>query len=897
MLENEDLLAWFQRHRLPECARAIINQIRSSEPARRVGGGKQNVSGRYPSKKMGVIIQFESHRVELARIYELEHDPEVLEYWDQPPSFKLDYESAHGKRVVAVHTPDYFVMRVDGAGWEECKREDELLRWAERSPHRFRRDDDIWHCPPGEEYARKFGLTYSVRSSRDIDWVYQRNIQFLEDYLRNDRISVPPAARNLLLAQVAARPGISLLDLLATSGDGTTCDDVYVLSALGELYVDLHRSPLTQPATVHVFSNRQVTAHDTQNLTGLPKPLSNAPISQPSQGSGVNWDGQRWNVLNCGQTHVVLRRVDDNSTTQLPAAAYYALMKEGQITVTPPRSNDDDCEIMGRLSRASEEDLGHANYRYKIVRGPLDSTTLTAPTSVSSRSARRWRAMYRKAEVQCGSGYLGLIPQTHRRGNRAAKLPEVTRELMATVIHQDYETHKQKSVYASWSALLSACNSQGLIAPSYETFRQTVHAAAGHAQTLKRMGPRAAYTQERFYWELELKTPRHGERPFEIGHVDHTELDVELVCSTTGRNLGRPWLSLLTDAFSRRVLAVSLSFDPPSYRSCMAIIRECVGRYNRIPQIFVVDGGAEFDSVYFETLLARYECTKKTRPPAKARFGSVVERLFGTCNSQFIHNLCGNTQAMRQVRQVTASVNPKQKAVWALADLHDYLTRYLYEVYDSLDHPALGQSPREAYEAGMAYAGQRPWRRINYDREFFIMTLPTTSLGTAQVLPGRGVKIHYIYYWSDMLRDPEIERSHVPVRYDAFDIGTAFAFVKGHWVQCHSEYYAIFRGHSERELMLATQELRKRHREHERQRGLSARTIGDFLQSVEAQEILLAQRLRDRQASVFRSEYEQVVPQQLPTDSRSTSQSSCAALPFQTAVLERPEEYETYGAF
>ena len=124
---------------------------------------------------------------------------------------------------MAVHTPDYFVMRVDGAGWEECKREDELLRWVEKSPHRFRRDDDAWYCPPGEEYAQKFGLTYSVRSSRDIDWVYQRNIQFLEDYLRDDRISVPPAARNLLLAQVAARPGISLLDLLAISGDGATC--------------------------------------------------------------------------------------------------------------------------------------------------------------------------------------------------------------------------------------------------------------------------------------------------------------------------------------------------------------------------------------------------------------------------------------------------------------------------------------------------------------------------------------------------------------------------------------------------------------------------------------------------------------------------------------------------
>jgi transposase InsO family protein len=860
-----------------------------------VGGGRQNVSGRYPSKKMGVIIQFESHRVELARIYELEHDPEVLEYWDQPPSFKLEYKSAQGKRIVAVHTPDYFVMRVDGAGWEECKREDELLRWAVKSPYRFRRDDDAWHCPPGEAYAQKFGLAYSVRSSRDIDWVYQRNIQFLEDYFRDDHIFVPTAARNLLLSQVAARPGISLLDLLATSGDGATCDDVYVLIAQGELYVDLHRSPLTQPATVPVFSNRQVSAHDSQDPTDVLRPLCNAPIGEPRPGSGVNWDGQRWNVMNCGQTHVALRRADDDSTTQLPAAAFYALMKEGQITVTPSHPNDSDCEIMDRLSRASEEDLGQANYRYEIVRRRLDSTTLTA--SVSSRSARRWCAMYREAETQCGSGYLGLIPQTHRRGNRAAKLPEVTRELMATVIHQDYETHKQKSVYASWSALLSACNNQGLIAPSYETFRQAVHAAAGHAQTLKRMGPRAAYTQERFYWELEFKTPRHGERPFEIGHVDHTELDVELVCSTTGRNLGRPWLSLLTDAFSRRILAFSLSFDPPSYRSCMAIIRECVARYNRVPQIFVVDGGAEFGSVYFETLLARYECTKKTRPPAKARFGSVVERLFGTCNSQLIHNLCGNTQAMRQVRQVTASINPKQKAVWTLADLHDHLARYLYEVYDSLDHPALGQNPREAYEAGMAHAGQRPWRRINYDREFFIMTLPTTSMGTAQVLPGRGVKIHYIYYWSDMLRDPEIERSQVPVRYDAFDIGTAFAFVKGHWVQCHSEYFAIFQGHSERELMLATQELRKRHREHARQRSLSARTIGDFLQSIEAQEILLAQRLRDYQARAFRCEYEQVVAQQSPTDSRLTVQSSCASSLFQTAVVERAEEYETYGAF
>lgn len=53
--------------------------MRASDPARRVGGGCRNVTGRYPSKKMGVTIPCESHRVELAAIYEMEHSSDVPE--------------------------------------------------------------------------------------------------------------------------------------------------------------------------------------------------------------------------------------------------------------------------------------------------------------------------------------------------------------------------------------------------------------------------------------------------------------------------------------------------------------------------------------------------------------------------------------------------------------------------------------------------------------------------------------------------------------------------------------------------------------------------------------------------------------------------------------------------
>src|SRR5437867_12250678 len=116
MLSSDGLLSWFQRLNTPEQTRTTIDHIRSSGPSRRVGGGRSNVSGRYPSKKMGVTIQFESHRVELAGIYEMEHDAVVLEYFDQPPPITLEYESPNGRPMRVRHTPDFFVIRETEAG-------------------------------------------------------------------------------------------------------------------------------------------------------------------------------------------------------------------------------------------------------------------------------------------------------------------------------------------------------------------------------------------------------------------------------------------------------------------------------------------------------------------------------------------------------------------------------------------------------------------------------------------------------------------------------------------------------------------------------------------------------------------------------------------------------------
>ncbi len=110
------------------------------------------------------------------------------------------------------------------------------------------------------------------------------------------------------------------------------------------------------------------------------------------------------------------------------------------------------------------------------------------------------------------------------------------------------------------------------------------------------------------------------------------------------------------------------------------------------------------------------------------------------------------------------------------------------------------------------------------------------------------MKINCIFYWAPALREPEIERIQVPVRYDPYDAGVAYAYVQKRWLQCISEHYSILRGKSERELMLATAELRKRAQRHTGQFTVTARKLADFLEGAEGNRLLSKQRACDEEA-------------------------------------------------
>ncbi len=497
-----------------------------------------------------------------------------------------------------------------------------------------------------------------------------------------------------------------------------------------------------------------------------------------------------------------------------------------------------DLRRAGTLPAAPPSELGPVT--------PANNATYLPGAAPSRRTLQRWVGRYRQAESTHGCGYDGVLPRHHRKGNRKPKLPDESMELMLKYIVEEYETGKRPPVREVYVKYRNKSDERGIMAASYNTFASYDRERPRHQQILKRQGGRAAHNSEaRFYWYLDRATPPHGEHAFSIVHIDHTQADLELVDPETGENLGRPWLSFSIDARTRRILALYVSYDAPSTITCMLLMREIVKRWGRAPQMVVVDGGKEFSSVEFETLLARLICGKKERT-GKPRKGNVIERVFGTTNTEFIHNLQGNTQAMRNARQVTKHMNPKALAVWHLEALHYNLQVFCYEVYDNMVHPALGSTPHEAMMHDFSQRGARRHQRVGFDDNFVKLTMPSTPKGTARVQEN-GIKFHNLYYSCPTLHEPGVLHSSVPVRYDPLDLGSIWAYIKGWWVECYCEHRVTFKGRSEKEIRLLTGALREKQRQQNEAQRVNGKLLAAFLDTVEAQEVVLIQQKRDRE--------------------------------------------------
>ena len=782
---------------MPAAGRRLILDAVKNSPVRAVKSRGGNVLTYFQSRKMGRSIGTESRHLEFPAAIQHEYSDSVLEYFPQPNQLKFDVIDSDGEVHAIDHIPDFLVVTERGVWFEEWKPWAKLESRARRTPWRYVLDaDDRWSSPLIEQWLAERGIGYRICTDHDIPQRRVENILYLEDYLDPDAPLCPLNVAAQIREALATEPTMPLAALY----EQVPCrpEEALKLIADGELVADLDGAPLSEPMRCRVFRDQAVRSFELARL--VPRPPALAGTLSLTPNAQILYDQRPYTVTFVGANQIILKG-EAGDAVEIDIQTVEQLVESGSLHMAQGPTTASSA--LSLASRTADE-INTALIRQERLR------TIHKP----NRTERRLLQRVANAKLNGSDELLALIPDFQGRGNRQPRLSEAQEAALQEVIDNEFLNARASNLKHCHRVLKTLCEERQIPLPSYPTLIARIDALPQQHADGARHGKRVAYQNSEFVHVLHADTPVHGSRNFQYVHMDHTQLDIELISSKTGRPCGRPWLSIAIDAYTRRIVGIYLSFDPPSYRSNMMLLRDIVRRFKRLPQFIVVDNGADFRSHDFECFCAVMQIHVRFRPAGRPRHGAVMERIFGRLHSDYIHNLAGNTKALKNVRQSTGKFLPSRLAEWSLDILYYGVEYWAFTYYGNYVHSTLGMSPREAYERSIKHAGEREHRIVTLTRDFLILTCPTVSRkGLRTVDRQRGIKVHTNYlYWCPEFRNPQLDGKKVPVRYDPWNISTVYVQINGRWVAAQCKALVQLGSLTEKERELFSDELRIQYR-------------------------------------------------------------------------------------
>lgn len=826
----EALNEYLDRLGTPACGRRLVERAYREGPARKVRSNGVSVVGDVQSEKMGQPIPYESRTLEYPAIVLYEHDPKVLAYFAQP--FHLDLKLTDGgtRRPFRLgHYPDFLVLREDGISVEEWKESSKLQRIQRDHPGRLGYEQDGWHWPDVEEHLQDFGFTYRIRTRDDsLPETYVANVRFLADYFHSASPPVSGPAREALSLAFAERLSMPLFELIGRARTmrparaappsetddisdeeqgaiSFTTDDIYKSIALNQISFNLADQPLSDPGRAIVYRDDLAREFCTRIDSTPPAHRARRDLHLVP-GTSLLYDGKLFEVAFVGETRLLLRNSKNENEVEVSLNSVRRLFDKGQLKLIgeAPHHDPNSQQLDQNQPTVSPKELKSA-----LARARLLDLAKTSPehVMVSKRTIQR----YRRAMAQSGDTaieqHLALIPHVRERGNRIPKLPPELLALIEKITREHFNTAAGITKRTAYKLFLDACHKTGLLPCSERIFNTRIRTATNLEA---RVGRRLADKVTPLPLYISFGEAVHGVRAWEYVHFDHTEVDLELQ-APDGTPLRKAWLSLAICSSTRRIVGFYLSFSAPSYVSCMMLLRDIVRRHGRLPEMIVVDNGPDFHSKSFKRVCELYGVNLRWRPKGRPRYGSVMERIFGVVNTQFVHNLRGNTKLMKHARSVTRSVRPSAHVEWTLVALHAALEFFFGRLYGDEVHPAHNETPNDRFVRLVHEAGARAHKWVRYDKLFRIETCPEPDAGCTRVVDQvRGIKVNNMFYACDALRRPGLHGKRMEVRTEPWDPSIVYALIDDTWHTCRSRSLAKFTYASELELRFALDEAARR---------------------------------------------------------------------------------------
>ena len=388
-------------------------------------------------------------------------------------------------------------------------------------------------------------------------------------------------------------------------------------------------------------------------------------------------------------------------------------------------------------------------------RGDMALVEATAREHGMSQSTLyRWLRAYE----QTGS-VRSLVEQPHTGGKGKKRLDKALDAIIQQAIETHYLTPQKKPVAKVILEIRQQCRHAGLTPPGANTVRRRIRQISEEEKTRLRWSKRIAREQ---FEPLKGSGPS-AESPLALVEIDHTLVDLILVDEVHRQPLGRPWLTMAIDNYSRMVAGFYLSFDPPGAIGtglCMAhmlLPKElwlsrldvqgewpCWG----VPGVLQADNAREFRGKMLGRACEKYKIRLDWRPVATPHWGGHIERLMGTF-MQEVHSLPGTTFSNTRDRKDYDSAG---KASLTLREFERWLTTFIVNVYHRRVHQGTKQIPYERYRQGIFGGPDQPGTGLQerlYDELQVRLDFMPSEERTVQEY---GVLIDHVHYYADVLK-------------------------------------------------------------------------------------------------------------------------------------------------
>ena len=427
--------------------------------------------------------------------------------------------------------------------------------------------------------------------------------------------------------------------------------------------------------------------------------------------------------------------------------------------LTVPTATIDAQRYCVRPEILSEKERTEAVRRLEAIRPLLIGPHPREEVSERARFLGIDRAtLYRWLTRFQQTGLLSSLIPKQSGGAGQSRLTVEQEKALIRAIDEVYLTKQRLPLKAVLREVRRICDGEGIPAPSHNTARARIAIIAPAIRAQRRLGKKAAF---RFEPHPDIfPAPQY---PLEIVQIDHTKLPIDLVDDATRLPLGRPWITMTIDIFSRMITGYYVSMDPPgdlSTGQCLAhsiLTKEswlhghgieaewpCFGVMTSIH----LDNAREFRGKTLRYVCEMYGIDIQWRPVAKPHYGGHIERLLGTFAKE-IHTLPGTTffgpKDLHDYR-------PAEKAAITLKEFDLWLAELIVCDYHQRIHSALKTSPIAKWTEGILGKGDRPGRgypAMFPDAEKIQLDFLPMIRRTVQT---KGVVIDHIHYYHDVLR-------------------------------------------------------------------------------------------------------------------------------------------------